>query len=106
MNRCGQVVRLKRESREEYIRRHRAVWPTVLATIAECNIRNYSIFECGELLFGYFEYHGSDLAADMSQMGGRPGNAALVGTHVPHAREVATRDTWTAMDRPDRDFSF
>ena len=51
MKRYGQVVRLKPESREEYIRCHRAVWPTVLTTIAECNIRNYSIFECGELLF-------------------------------------------------------
>jgi L-rhamnose mutarotase len=72
MKRYGQVVRLKPESRQEYIRCHRAVWPTVLATIAECNIRNYSIFECGELLFGYFEYHGCDFAADMSKMAADP----------------------------------
>jgi L-rhamnose mutarotase len=72
MKRYGQVVRLKPESREEYIRCHRAVWPTVLTTIAECNIQNYSIFECGELLFGYFEYHGSNFAADMSKMAADP----------------------------------
>jgi L-rhamnose mutarotase len=72
MKRYGQVVRLKPESREEYIRCHRAVWPTVLVMIAECNIRNYSIFECGELLFAYFEYHGNDFAADMSKMAADP----------------------------------
>jgi L-rhamnose mutarotase len=72
MKRYGQVVRLKPESREEYIRCHRAVWPAVLTTIVECNIRNYSIFECGELLFGYFEYHGSDFTADMSKMAADP----------------------------------
>ena len=68
MKRYGQVVRLKPEKRNEYLRYHGAVWPGVLKTIAECNIRNYSIFEHGELLFGYFEYHGNDFAADMAKM--------------------------------------
>ena len=68
MKRYGQVVRLKPEKRDEYVRHHGAVWPGVLKTIAECNIRNYSIFEHGELLFGYFEYHGKDLKADRAKM--------------------------------------
>ena len=72
MRRYGQVARLKPESRDEYLKHHRAVWPGVLRTIAECNIRNYSIFEHGELLFAYFEYHGTDFAADMSKMAACP----------------------------------
>jgi L-rhamnose mutarotase len=72
MKRYGQVVRLKPEKRDEYVRHHGAVWPGVLKTIAECNIRNYSIFEHGELLFGYFEYHGNDFAADMAKMAACP----------------------------------
>jgi L-rhamnose mutarotase len=68
MKRYGQVVRLKPEKRDEYLRYHGAVWPGVLKTIAECNIRNYSIFEHGELLFAYFEYHGNDFTADMAKM--------------------------------------
>jgi L-rhamnose mutarotase len=72
MKRYGQVVRLKPESRDEYLKHHRAVWPGVLSTIADCNIRNYSIFEHGELLFAYFEYHGADFAADMSKMAACP----------------------------------
>jgi L-rhamnose mutarotase len=72
MKRYGQVVRLKPESRDEYLKQHRAVWPGVLRTIAQCNIRNYSIFEHGELLFAYFEYYGVDFAADMAKMAACP----------------------------------
>ena len=72
MKRYGQVVRLKPERRDEYLRHHRAVWPGVLKTIAECNIRNYSIYEHGELLFAYLEYHGNDFAADMAKMAACP----------------------------------
>jgi L-rhamnose mutarotase len=68
MKRYGQVVRLKPESRDDYLRYHKTVWPGVLRTIAECNIRNCSIFEHGELLFAYFEYHGSDFAAGMAKI--------------------------------------
>ena len=79
MKRYGQVVRLKPEKRDEYVRHHGAVWPGVLKTIAECNIRNYSIFEHGELLFGYFEYHGNDFAADMAKMAACPETASAGG---------------------------
>jgi L-rhamnose mutarotase len=51
MKRYGQVVRLKPEKRTEYLRHHGGVWPGVLKTIAGCNIRNYSMFEHGEVLF-------------------------------------------------------
>jgi L-rhamnose mutarotase len=72
MKRYGQLVRLKPESRQEYLRHHDAVWPGVLKTIGECNIRNYSIFEYKDLLFAYFEYHGSDFTADMAKMAACP----------------------------------
>jgi L-rhamnose mutarotase len=44
----------------------------VLVTIRACNIHNYSIFLKDDLLFGYFEYHGSDFAADMARMAADP----------------------------------
>ncbi len=68
MQRFGQVIRIKREAIEEYERLHAAVWPEVLQMIRQCNIRNYSIFRHGDLLFAYFEYHGNDFAADMERM--------------------------------------
>ena len=68
MTRYGQVLRLQPGALDEYARLHAAVWPDVLAMIAECNIRNYSIFHKDGCLFAYFEYHGDDFAADMAKM--------------------------------------
>lgn len=68
MQRIGQIIQLNAEDEAEYVRYHKDVWPTVLATIADCNIRNYSIFLRNGLLFAYFEYHGEDYAADMRKM--------------------------------------
>lgn len=70
--RLGQVIRLKPERAEEYLRLHEAVWPDVLAAITACNIRNYSIFRHGDLLFSYFEYVGRDYDADMRRMAADP----------------------------------
>ena len=38
--------------------------------ISACGIRNYTIYlrEPENLLFGHFEYHGEDFAADMARM--------------------------------------
>ena len=72
MKRYAQMIRLRPEAEAEYIRYHAAVWPTVLATIASCGIRNYSIFLRNGILFAYFEYHGSDYAADMRKMAACP----------------------------------
>src|ERR1700761_3669057 len=72
MRRYCKVVRLRLEHRSEYLRIHEAVWPTVLATIERCNIRNYSIFLHNDLLIAYFEYHGTDFDADMAGMAADP----------------------------------
>lgn len=72
MQRYCQLIRLRPERRDEYIKYHADVWPTVLATIEECNIRNYSIFLHEQLLVAYFEYHGSDFEADMRRMAADP----------------------------------
>jgi len=72
VQRFGQIIKVKPEKRERYLELHRNVWPGVLATIAECNIRNYSIFLWGEYLFAYFEYIGDDYEADMRKMADDP----------------------------------
>ena len=68
MQRFGQVIGVRKEHLEEYTRLHADVWPGVLAKIEECNIRNYSIYHYGDLLFAYMEYHGDDFDADMAKM--------------------------------------
>lgn len=74
MKRMGFVLGIKADRIAEYKRIHAAVWPEVLATIARCNIRNYTIFlkEPENLLFAYFEYHGADFKQDMAKMAADP----------------------------------
>ena len=55
MQRFGQIIGVKPEQIENYERIHAAVWPEVLAMIHACNMRNYSIFRHGDLLFAYFD---------------------------------------------------
>jgi L-rhamnose mutarotase len=72
MRRFGQIIKVKSECIADYERMHAAVWPEVLATIQACNIRNYSIFRHGTLLFAYLEYIGADYEADMQKMAEDP----------------------------------
>ncbi len=67
MQRYGQVLGIKPEAIEAYSRLHADVWPEVLKTIHESNIRNYSIYLHDNLLFAYFEYHGDNFEADMAK---------------------------------------
>lgn len=74
MQRMGQVIRLKPEALVDYKRLHAAVWPDVLSVLTACNITNYSIFldEPEMLMFAYWEYTGTDFAADMARMKAEP----------------------------------
>ena len=72
MKRFGQVIGLRPERYDEYVKAHADVWPGVLAMIHEANIRNFSIFHHDGLLFSYFEYIGDDYAADMEKLAADP----------------------------------
>jgi L-rhamnose mutarotase len=72
VRRFGQVIHVRPESIEAYERLHAETWPGVLAAIETANIRNYSIFRHGEVLFAYFEYVGADFDADMAAMAADP----------------------------------
>jgi L-rhamnose mutarotase len=72
MQRYAMLIRLRPDQRETYLALHADVWPRVADTIRACNIRNYTIFLRGDLLIGYYEYHGSDHAADQAAMAADP----------------------------------
>lgn len=72
MRRVGQVIAVRPERTDEYERLHAEPWPGVLATLKAANVRNYSIFRYGELLFAYYEYIGEDYAADMARIAADP----------------------------------
>lgn len=95
------VIHLKPEKKAEYLRLHAKVWPEVLARISASNIRNYSIFlkEPEDILFGYWEYHGEDFAADAARMAADPKTrewwALTAPCQVPF--KTAAPDDWWAM---------
>ena len=103
MRRMGQVIGIRPDRIAEYRRTHAAVWPDVLATIAQCNIRNYSIFlrEPENLLFATFEYHGTDFAADMEKMKQDEATQRWWTIHDPMQEPLSTRkegEHWAAME--------
>lgn len=102
MKRYGSVIGLSEEGKAEYRRLHAAVWPAVLARISACHIRNYSIFlkEPENLLFSFYEYHGSDYAADMAKMAEDPETQSWWAVNKPLQRPLDTRATgewWADM---------
>ena len=72
MKRIGQMIKIKPEGKEEYIRWHANPLPGVNEMIKECNIQNYSIYCRGDYMFSYFEYVGEDFDADMAKMAADP----------------------------------
>lgn len=101
MKRYGSVIKVKTEKIEEYKRYHAAVWPEVLAMIRQCNIRNYSIFLKDDFLFGYFEYHGDDYAADMARMASDPKTQEWWTLMMPMQCPLETRvegEWWASME--------
>jgi L-rhamnose mutarotase len=70
------VTGLKPEKAAYYRKLHANPWPSVNATLKECNIRNFSIHErdiAGKTyLFAYLEYTGKDFDADMKKMAADP----------------------------------
>ena len=66
MERIGFRMRLLPGAEAEYVRRHAAVWPELLADLSAAGASNYSIFLDGEDLFGYLEVQ--DFEAFRAQM--------------------------------------
>lgn len=101
MKRYGQLIGLKPEAYDEYVKYHAEVWPEILDMIRACNIRNYSIFHKDSMLFAYFEYVGEDFDADMAKMAADPMTQKWWDIMMPMQQPVETRaegEWWANMD--------
>jgi L-rhamnose mutarotase len=85
MQRMGMVIAVRPEKLADYKALHASPWPEMNAALSAAHIGNYSIYlrEPENLLFGYWEYTGTDFAADMAWLG---------------AQEVTRR--WLALTDP------
>jgi L-rhamnose mutarotase len=101
MTRYGSLIGIKPDKLEEYKKHHAHVWPEVLDMIGKCNIRNYSIYYKDGLLFSYFEYHGTDYAADMAKMAADPKTLEWWAIMKPLQTPLETRapgEWWAGME--------
>ena len=89
--RFGMVARLRTEKRAEYLDLHANAWPAVEATITECGIRNFTIYVIGDVIFGYYEYVGSDFDADQRKMAADPATQEWWALCTPLQRPLADR---------------
>lgn len=55
MQRITSKFRLKPGMQQEYKKRHDEIWPEMLELMKAAGVCNYSIWNSGEDLFGYFE---------------------------------------------------
>jgi len=98
MQRMAMVLGLKADAVADYKRIHAAVWPDVLAMITACGIRNYSIYlkQPENMLFGYWEYHGTDFAADAARMAADPKTQERwgIGKPRPAPRGPRSPERW------------
>ena len=100
LKRYGQLLGVRPERIEDYVRYHAAVWPEVLKTIHDCNIRNYSIFLKDNTLFAYFEYTGNNYDADMAKIAADPKTQEWWAIMMPMQVPVSTRaegEWWATM---------
>jgi L-rhamnose mutarotase len=98
------TMTLKEGSEEEYDRRHREIWPEMLALLHGAGIRQYSIFRDGRTVFGCFE--AADEAAVRATIQASPVNtrwqqsmAPLVASQ-PDGPVGVTRRLARAWDMP------
>lgn len=55
MERYAWKAVVKEGKKDEYVRRHREIWPEMVKVLKDAGIVNYSIWNVGNELFGYYE---------------------------------------------------
>lgn len=80
-------LQVRPDRMEEYVERHRAVWPEMLAALEETGWRNYSLFLRDDgLLIGYVE--SDDLVAAQAAMAATEVNARWQAEMAPFFVEL------------------
>jgi len=77
---------------EEYIRRHDAIWPEMTQVLNEAGIRNYTIWNIGDELFGYYECDSVSYAAKVQS------ESKVVARWNEYMKDVMTMVTGSGTD--------
>ena len=63
MERYAWKAKVVKGKLDEYIKRHNNIWPEMTEVLNQAGIRNYTIWNSGEDLFGYYECENTEYAA-------------------------------------------
>lgn len=105
VKRVGMVAKLKKERVEEYKKLHADGNPGVRHLLTKYHMRNFSIFLVqladGEYYeFGYYEYWGNDLKADMAKLDAEPENIEWLEKCDPMQEGILPgQKGWKEMNR-------
>ena len=96
------IIGIRPEKIALYKELHAHPWPEMDAALKAANIGNYSIYlrEPENLLFGYWEYSGSDFAADMQALNESAVSKKWLALTDPCQRRLdsaAEGEWWSAM---------
>ena len=102
MQRYGMVTGLRDDRLDEYKALHAGTG--VRDLLLRANIRNFNIFvqrmPDGKLYeFAYYEYHGTDHAADMAKLDAEPRNIAWLKQCNPMQTPLPGATGWTIMEQ-------
>ena len=68
MERYAWKARIIEGKLQEYVRRHDEIWPEMLEVLKNAGIKNYTIWNVGNELFGYYECeNGIEYAAKVQK---------------------------------------
>jgi len=105
VKRVGMVVKVKPEMLDEYKELHADNNAGVRDLLIKYNMRNFSIFlvqlaDGDWYEFGYYEYWGHDLDADMAKLASEPRNSEWLELCDPLQEGILPgQEGWKIMDR-------
>ena len=104
MKRYGMVIRIRNDRIAEYRDLHANGHPGVRDLLTKANMHNFSIFiakfpDGNHVLFGYYEYTGSDYGADMRSLAGHQRNIDWLSMTAPMQIPFPGGESWTMMDQ-------
>ena len=102
VRRIGMVIGIKPDCISAYETVHAASNPGVRELLTKYNMHNFSIFiqkfsEDRYYLFGYYEYTGSDYAADMQKLAAEPRNEEWLKVTDPMQIPLSEESSWSIM---------
>ncbi len=94
MQRIAFLMHIRPGAQEEYERRHKQVWPEMLAELQAAGCHNYSIFRDGLQLFAYLE--GDDLDRCRAYLA----ESAVAARWEAHMSDILIRELDPATNFP------